>query len=111
VGMSFRTGLVVVMAAERLVDLAKRVRPFGLGLPIPVKREALTAYTATSSHFLVTALAKDLHRPPPLLPSPVGFPAHDENSTAVQVPPNIPNTGIPAVIRGMARSHSGVTKH
>ena len=69
--MRFWPRLVVVMAAQRLVDVAKRLRPFGFCLPFPVEGESLTAHAATRLNLLAAALAKYLHAFDP----PVGFPS------------------------------------
>lgn len=73
--MSFRPGLVVMMAAKRFLDLAEGLRSFGFCWPFPVERESLTAHTATGLNLLVTAFAKYLHFPDPLFDWPGGFPS------------------------------------
>jgi hypothetical protein len=60
------SGLVIVMAAKLLFDLAKGLGTFRLCGPLPIKRETLTADTATRLDVLAAALAKYLHILTPL---------------------------------------------
>ena len=69
-GMSFRPGLVIVMAAQRLLDLPQRVGPLRLRLPLPEKCKSLAAYTAARFDLFTAALAKYLHLTGPSFLSP-----------------------------------------
>jgi hypothetical protein len=59
--MSFGTGLVKVMAAQRLFYLSQRIGPLRLRLPLPEEYKSLAAYTAASFNLFIAALAKHLH--------------------------------------------------
>lgn len=60
-GVGFRPGLVLVMGAQRLADLRKRLRSLHLGSALPIERESLPAHAATDIRGVAGGLAKYLH--------------------------------------------------
>jgi hypothetical protein len=56
-----------MVAAKRLLDLAKRLRPFRFRLPLPVESESLAAYAATRLGVVLGGPAKYLHSDPLVL--------------------------------------------
>ena len=88
--MSLWSGLVIVMAAKLLFDLAKGLGTFRFCGPLPIKSETLAADTATSLDVLVAAFAKYLHILTPLSLSRWDCPVHSRNSSSIRLWRDIP---------------------
>src|SRR5208283_2608490 len=96
-------GLVAMLTAQRFIDLAQRLGPFHLRLPLPEQHKSLPANAAMRFNTLFRALAQYLHLD--LLVFSGCLPAHEKTVAFLDRSGTCPVPGVAPVLGGRDRSH------